>query len=101
MVVCWILAGWLAAANVAGYLVVGYDKSAARRSHRANPPRRISENKLFGLAFFGGFAGMLAGFTRFRHKTRKKLFLALFFATALASTVVWAGWVTVLGCLGV
>jgi uncharacterized membrane protein YsdA (DUF1294 family) len=99
VVVCWSLYAFLAVANVAGYLAAGYDKSAAKRQHRANPPRRLSENKLWALSFFGGFLGLIIGFARFRHKTRKKGFLFVFFLAAFVSTIVWTGWLTVLDCL--
>lgn len=99
MVGCWLVAGFILAANVGGFLTIRYDKQAARLSSRANPPRRISERVLWGLSAFGGFPLMIVAMHRYRHKTRKKRFLFVFFTAAIVSTVVWLGWMDVLGCL--
>lgn len=91
--------GFIAAANVGGYIAIRYDKRAARLSGRANPPDRIPEKVLWMLATFGGWPAMLVGMHAARHKTRKKRFLFVFFVAAFVSTLVLAGWLSVLGCL--
>jgi uncharacterized membrane protein YsdA (DUF1294 family) len=69
------------AVALAAFLV---DKSLARR--RA---RRVPERTLLFLALLGGFAGGAAGIVLFRHKTRKKGFLALFALASLLSLAAW------------
>lgn len=60
---------YLAAVNIAAYILCGWDKTAAKA--RA---RRIPEKVLFFISIIGGSAGMLGGMTIFRHKTRKPAF---------------------------
>lgn len=91
--------GFIAAANVGGYIAMAYDKRAARLSSRANPPDRIPEKVLWVLATFGGFPAMIVAMHTLRHKTRKKRFLFVFFVAAFVSTIVLAGWLSVFGCL--
>ena len=55
----------LAALNLAGFALSGYDKRAAKR--RA---RRIPEKWFLILAFLGGGPGVLLSFYTIRHKTR-------------------------------
>ncbi len=59
------LAAWLLAVNLAGFFLMGCDKSRAR-AHQ----RRIPEKTLFAAAWLGGVPGCLAGMYLFRHKTR-------------------------------
>jgi uncharacterized membrane protein YsdA (DUF1294 family) len=99
VVACWILWGFIAAANLGGYLALRYDKRAARLSHRANPPSRIPERMLWALATFGGFPAMIYGMGSLHHKTRKKRFLFVFFVAAFVSTVVLAGWLSFFACI--
>lgn len=91
--------GFIAAANVGGYLAMRYDKRAARLSSRANPPDRVPEKLLWALAGFGGFPAMIVGMQRLRHKTRKKRFLFVFFTAALVATIVLAGWLSAFACI--
>lgn len=103
MVECWILGAFFVAANAVGWWSIRHDKKAARArggaiASRASPRRRIPERWLWGLAFFGGFLAMMVAMGYYRHKTRKLLFQIPFFVTAFVSTVVWAGWFSVLGC---
>lgn len=93
------MAGLLVAANVAGYIAMAYDKRAARLSRRANPPDRVPENGLWGIAAFGGFPAMIVAIARLRHKTRKRRFLFVFFAAGLGSTIAWTGWLSAAGCV--
>lgn len=99
MVVCWVFAGFIAAANLGGYLAIRYDKKAARLSRRSDPPDRIPEKVLWALSVFGGFPAMIVAMHRFRHKTRKHRFLFVFFAAGLASTLIWVGWLDFFGCI--
>lgn len=62
--------GWyIAASNLAAFLVYGLDKRRAKL-HRW----RIPESVLLGLAAAGGSAGAWFGMNVFHHKTRKKKF---------------------------
>lgn len=61
---------YLAAVNVAAWVIYGLDKWKARSGMR-----RISEKTLLLIAFFGGSAGAAAGMMLFRHKTRKPRFV--------------------------
>ena len=56
--------------NLAAFLLMGADKSKARR-HRW----RIPERTLFLCAVLGGSAGAIAGMWFFRHKTRHWYFV--------------------------
>lgn len=99
MVACWLLWGFVAAANVGGYLAMRYDKRAARLSSRANPPDRVPEKLLWALATFGGWPLMIVAMHAHRHKTRKKRFLSVFFVAAFVSTIVLAGWLSAFACI--
>lgn len=83
---CLALAAWLAAANLAGLLLVGLDKAAARRG-----ARRWSEAGLLLWAALGGWPAMLLAMLLVRHKVRKPAFLVPFVAAAVAATA----WVAV------
>ena len=61
---------YLILANLAALLLMGLDKSRARR-HRW----RIPERTLFLSAVLGGSAGAIAGMWLFRHKTRHWYFV--------------------------
>ena len=60
---------YLAAVNLAAFIVYGWDKRLAVRERY-----RISEKTLILLALFGGSIGSLAAMHFFHHKTRKKKF---------------------------
>jgi uncharacterized membrane protein YsdA (DUF1294 family) len=60
---------WLAAVNLAGFALMGRDKSLARRQ-----ARRIPEARLFGTAAAGGALGVWLGMRTFRHKTKHASF---------------------------
>lgn len=62
---------WLLAANLAGFISMGIDKSRARRGKW-----RIPEKTLLLIATAGGSAGSLMGMYYFRHKTKHKKFTA-------------------------
>lgn len=61
---------YLILANLAAFLLMGVDKSKARR-HRWRIPERI----LFLSAALGGSVGAMAGMWFFRHKTRHWYFV--------------------------
>ena len=67
----WIGCVWLIAANMAGFLLFGYDKRCAVR-HKW----RVPEKTLFLAALLGGSVGSYAGMHLFRHKTRHWKFRA-------------------------
>ncbi|MEY8760670.1 DUF1294 domain-containing protein [Chryseobacterium tongliaoense] len=56
--------------NLFSLIVFGWDKRLSVR-HK----RRISENMLLGLTFFGGTIGSVLGIIIFRHKISKASFL--------------------------
>lgn len=56
---------YLAAVNLAGFLLMGLDKWKARHKKW-----RVPEKTLFGAAIAGGSLGVWAGMYAFRHKTR-------------------------------
>lgn len=64
-----LLAAYLAAVNLAAFVVMGRDKARAVRQDR-----RIPERLLLTLAAVGGAFGATAGQQIFRHKTRKQPF---------------------------
>ena len=61
---------YLILANPAAFILMGVDKSKARR-HRW----RIPERTLFLCAALGGSAGAIAGMWFFRHKTKHRYFV--------------------------
>lgn len=61
---------YLILANLAAFILMGVDKSRARR-HRW----RIPERTLFFSAVLGGSVGAMAGMWFFRHKTRHWYFV--------------------------
>ena len=67
----WVGCVWLIAANMAGFLLFGYDKRCAVR-HKW----RVPEKTLFLAALLGGSVGSYAGMHLFRHKTHKPRFWA-------------------------
>ncbi|TPG44682.1 DUF1294 domain-containing protein [Flavobacterium pectinovorum] len=59
--------------NIIEFILAGYDKYLAVK-HK----RRIPENTLFTIAFFGGSIGLLLAMLLFRHKTSKSSFIIKF-----------------------
>jgi len=59
--------------NSIAFILAGYDKHLAVK-HK----RRIPENTLFTIAFFGGSIGLLLAMLLFRHKTSKFSFIIKF-----------------------
>ena len=60
----WII-GYILIINLAGFIMMGADKSKAR-----NNAWRIPEAALFFVAIIGGSIGSITGMQVFRHKTR-------------------------------
>ena len=56
---------WMAFASIIGFLLMGIDKSKAKRG-----VWRIPEKTLLGTAFLGGGAGVWLGMEIFHHKTK-------------------------------
>lgn len=77
------LAGYLAAVNIAAFVVYGLDKWQARRNGR-----RIAEVHLLGLVAAGGGPGAFCGQQVFRHKTRKHSFQLVFWGIIFAQTAI-------------
>lgn len=101
MAACWIAWGFILLMNGVGWWAIRHDKKAARargKGHRESRHPRIAERWLWALAFFGGFPAMMVAMGRYRHKTRKVAFQIPFFVAAFVSSLVWAGWLSVLGC---
>lgn len=77
------IAYWaLSAVSVIAY---AFDKSAARRGGQ-----RMSENSLHLISMLGGWPGALIAQQVFRHKTKKRVFRAVFWATVLLNIAVLA-----------
>ncbi len=60
---------YLVLINLAGFALMGMDKSRAKRGRR-----RISERSLFMAALAGGSLGAALGMRAFRHKTKRRRF---------------------------
>ena len=83
----WQLLGlYLLAVNAAAFLVMGLDKSRARRGRW-----RISEKALFLPAVLGGALGGVLGMRTFRHKT-KHWYFRFGFPLLLVLQAVLLGW---------
>lgn len=77
---------YLAAINLAAFLLFGWDKRCAMAG-----ARRIPEKTLLGLAAIGGGLGAVLAQQTFRHKTRKQPFanilVAIFAGQAILALV--------------
>jgi len=71
---------WLEVVNLAGLIMMGYDKSQARSGSS-----RVREMTLWKVAFIGGAFGILGGEFAFRHKTEDLTFMA----PVYLAVVVW------------
>ena len=79
---------WLAAINLLALVLMGLDKSYARRGKW-----RIPEKVLFLSAALGGSPGAIAGMFLFRHKT-KHLSFVLGLPAILLAQLILALWLT-------
>jgi len=88
-VVIIICAAVIAAVSIILFVMMGVDKSKARRG-----ARRISEKALMLTALFGGGLGGILGMLAFRHKTKHTKFIVGFplltlLNFAIAGVVIW------------
>lgn len=81
-----VVAGVYAVMSAAAAVVYAWDKRAARRGKR-----RIPEKTLHMLALFGGFPGALIAQQLFKHKRRKRGFVAVTWLIAVLHIAAWAG----------
>jgi len=65
----YILLGYLIVINSYAYILMGIDKSYARKQKR-----RVPEKQLFLVSAIGGAAGSWLGMRSFRHKTKHHSF---------------------------
>lgn len=74
------------ALSVVSVIAYGFDKAEARRGGQ-----RLSENSLHLIAVLGGWPGALIAQQWFRHKTQKRSFRIVFWATAAINiaVVIW------------
>jgi len=80
MNVLWLLTGcWILSASMAGFALMGIDKSRARHGER-----RVREMTFYEAAALGGAFGIIAGSSAFHHKTLKDSFTAVTYAAAFA-----------------
>ncbi len=56
--------------NALSYFVIAYDKSLSQKGRW-----RVSEKRFLLLAFIGGALGIYLGMKKFRHKTKKFIFI--------------------------
>lgn len=75
--------------NIATFCVFWWDKTAAREG-----TRRVAEDRLLSLAFFGGSLGALSAQRLLRHKTRKEPF-----RTRLAMILLFHGGLVIIALL--
>jgi uncharacterized membrane protein YsdA (DUF1294 family) len=68
--------------NSTTFILAGYDKRMAVKRKR-----RIPENTLFTVAFFGGSIGLLTAMLLFTHKTGKTSFIVKFSVIILIQLV--------------
>ena len=87
-----LIAGWIAASGLTGFILMGVDKS--RALERA---RRVSEKSFFSLALAGGALGILVGSGVFHHKTRKDSFMGVIIILAVIWIAVLVVFVRYLG----
>lgn len=69
-ILIYIVIGYLAIMNIAGFASMGIDKKRAIRG-----AYRISEASLFMVALLGGSMGSILGMQLFRHKTKHWYFV--------------------------
>lgn len=82
----YVIIAYFVLVNIIGFLMMGIDKSKARR-HRL----RIPERRLFACAFLGGSVGSLLGMAVWRHKTKHLKFTLGIPAILLIEAAVIAG----------
>lgn len=88
----WWLIAWYGMLSIVACATYGADKSAARRG-----AARVSEQALLTLGLVGGWPGALVAQQVFRHKTRKRTFRRVFWATVVVNVIALAILVVALG----
>ncbi len=83
-----LILGIYVIASLASVVMYYIDKRAARTDNWRTP-----ENTLHALAVVGGWPGALVAQHRFRHKTQKKSFRIVFWATVLLNCGILIGYV--------
>lgn len=83
-----VIAIYLAVVNIVGFILMGADKSKAKRRKW-----RIPEATLFLVAAIGGSLGSIIGMYTFRHKTKHWYFVwgmpAILFIQLVAAAVIY------------
>jgi uncharacterized membrane protein YsdA (DUF1294 family) len=82
-----IILGIYGVVSLVAFIFYGFDKRRAIRGGR-----RIPEATLHTLELFGGFPGAFLAQQLFRHKTRKKSFLFVFWAIVALHLGFWTWW---------
>lgn len=83
-----LAAGWLAATNLAAFVLFGYDKWQAGRKGG-----RVAESTLWLASAAGGWPGGLLGIVIFRHKSAKASFQFKFAVAFVGwAALLWAVW---------
>ena len=77
-----------ATASVVAFLMIGWDKRAARRG-----TWRIPERRLHVVELLGGFPGSFLARHLFRHKTLKFSYRLTFGAIVAVHVAAWAAWI--------
>ena len=86
----WWVPALYGAASVVAFGANGIDKSPARRG-----APRVSEQTLLLLGLVGGWPGALVAQQAFRHKTRKRSFRRVFWATVVVNILALAAYLYV------
>ncbi|MHC4990067.1 MAG: DUF1294 domain-containing protein [Planctomycetota bacterium] len=82
-----VIVGVYVVMSVVTLVVFGWDKRAAIKDRR-----RVPEARLHLLELLGGFPGSLAAQQLFRHKRRKRSFVAMTWLISIAHAAAWIGW---------
>jgi uncharacterized membrane protein YsdA (DUF1294 family) len=88
-----VLLLWLAVINLIAFVLMGLDKSRAKRQGA----RRIPEKTLFLSALLGGSVGSILGMQLFRHKTQHwsfKLGMPAILAVQILLALALSWWMT-------
>jgi uncharacterized membrane protein YsdA (DUF1294 family) len=91
--ITWLaIGGWFAVSCLAGFFLMGIDKSRANYGEW-----RISERVLLEIALIGGAFGIVAGSMMFHHKTLKFSFVDVAYVAAIAWLATLLGLLRLLG----
>jgi uncharacterized membrane protein YsdA (DUF1294 family) len=73
--------------SLISFVMMGWDKRAARREKRRTP-----EKTLHIIELLGGFPGSFAGQHLFRHKRRKRRYQLVFWLIVVLHVAGWSVW---------